>query len=237
MIYTTKLKSIVLSFFIIAITVFGTVHLSRAKSEDSKTTETSPKIGYTIVLDAGHGGIDPGSIGKTTKVTESELNLIFVNKLEHLLLSSGIDVVKTRKDEHGLYGIYSRDYKIRDMQARKQIIDNSNANLVVSIHMNSFNQTSRRGAQVFYDEGNEFSSIIAMEIQNCFAKDLPESDRGISLGDYYILKCNSKIPSVLCECGYLSNADDEKLLIQNEYQDKVVYSIYKGIISYLNTKI
>jgi len=152
-----------------------------------------------------------------------------------LLESSGIDVVLTRKDENGLYGIYSKDYKIRDMKARKEIIESSSATLVVSVHMNSFVQRKYRGAQVFYDDTNELSASLALAIQNCFSADLPESNKGTSIGDYFILKCVPTIPTVLCECGYLSNAEDEKLLITEDYQNTLAYSIYKGIISYLNT--
>ena len=237
MICATKLKSIILSLIIIGVTVGASFMFNKNSTSARETTETSPKIGYTVVLDAGHGGVDPGSVGRVSKVTESELNLIYVNKLESLLISSGIDVIKTRKDENGLYGIYSKDYKIRDMKARKEIINSSGANMLISIHMNSFVESKYRGAQAFYDEGNETSSLLALSIQNCFKNDLPESDKGIAIGDYFILKCDTSMPSVLCECGYLSNAEDEKLLISEEYQDKVVYSIYKGVIAFLNNKI
>ena len=235
MIIITKLKNILLSILIIGATIGSTFLITNNKANARETTETTPKIGITVVLDAGHGGVDPGSIGRTTKITESELNLAIVKKVEKLLLSSGIDVVLTRTDENGLYGVYSKDYKIRDMKARKEIINNSDANLLVSIHMNSFIQSKYRGAQVFYDEGNDFSSSLARSIQNCFAKDLPASDKGTSIGDYYILKCDTSIPSVLCECGYLSNEEDEKFLVSEDYQNTLSYSIYKGIIAYLNT--
>ena len=234
MINAINLKGIIFSILIVSVTVLSTILFSRLSTHAQETTESVPRIGYTVVLDAGHGGVDPGSIGRKTKITESELNLVFVNKLEKLLVASGIDVVKTRKDEHGLYGIYSKDYKTKDMKARKDIITTSNANLMVSIHMNSFTSSNLRGAQVFYSEGNQNSGLLALSIQNAFKSDLPESNKGISIGDYYILKCDNSIPSVLCECGYLSNAEDEQLLTTEEYQDKVVYAIYKGIIAFIN---
>ena len=234
MINAINLKGIIFSILIVSVTVLSTILFSRLSTHAQETTESVPRIGYTVVLDAGHGGVDPGSIGRKTKITESELNLVFVNKLEKLLVASGIDVVKTRKDEHGLYGIYSKDYKTKDMKARKDIITTSNANLMVSIHMNSFTSSNLRGAQVFYSEGNQNSGLLSLSIQNAFKSDLPESNKGISIGDYYILKCDNSIPSVLCECGYLSNAEDEQLLTTEEYQDKVVYAIYKGIIAFIN---
>ena len=234
MIKTIKVNTIILSFLIISLTIGGTFLIHKQKIRAEETIKTSPSIGFTVVLDAGHGGIDPGSIGGKTKITESELNLSIVNKLEKLLLSGGIDVIKTRKDENGLYGVYSKDYKIKDMEARRDIIHSSNADLMISIHMNSFTDSSNRGAQVFYTEGDSKAETLALSIQKCFSVDLPESNRGISNGDYYILKCEPNIPSVLCECGYLSNTEDEQLLISAEYQEKLAYSIYKGIVSYLN---
>ena len=234
MISTIRIKSIILSILIISVTIGGTFLIKKQKIRAEETTKTSPSIGYTVVLDAGHGGIDPGSIGRKTKVTESELNLIIVKKLEKLLVSGGIDVIKTRKDENGLYGVYSRDYKTKDMRARRDIILASNADLMISIHMNSFIDSSNRGAQVFYTEGNTSAENLALSIQKCFLNDLPESNKGIANGEYYILKCAPQIPSVLCECGYLSNAEDEKLLIDPDYQERVAYAIYKGVVSYLN---
>lgn len=234
MIILAKLKTILLSIIIVSITIGGTVLINNQKIRAEETIKNSPSIGYTVILDAGHGGIDPGSIGRKTKVTESELNLAIVNRLEKLLLSGGIDVVKTRKDGNGLYGVYSRNYKTKDMQARKDIILSSDADLMISIHMNSFTDGSHRGAQVFYTEGDKNAEELALSIQSCFLKNLPESNRGISNGDYYILKCAPNIPSVLCECGYLSNSEDETLLCDPDYQERVAYSIYTGIVSYLN---
>lgn len=236
MIIIAKLKHIFLSILIISLTVCSTFLLNSMR--DSSTflvSESIPRIGYIVVLDAGHGGVDPGSIGKKTKVTEAKLNLSITKKVASLLNSSGIDTILTRSDDNGLYGIYSKDYKIKDMKARKEIIDKSNASLAVSIHMNSFINSSSRGAQVFYDEINEHSSALALCVQNAFKNDLPESNKGIAIGDYYILKCSPSVPTILCECGYLSNIEDEKLLVTEEYQDTVAYSIYKGIVSYLNS--
>ncbi len=195
----------------------------------------SPATSYTIVIDPGHGGVDPGSVGRKTETTESELNLKISLKLYDFLKSSGFNVVLTRSNADGLYGTYSAGYKKRDMTARKEIILNSNADLVISVHMNSFTKSTYRGAQVFYNTNNQESQIIANYVQQQFANDLPQSDKGTSLGDYFILKCTN-IPTILCECGYLSNPEDEALLITEEYQQKVARSIYAGIVNYFNSK-
>ncbi len=193
----------------------------------------SPSLGYTIIIDPGHGGVDPGSVGRKTEVTESELNLKISLKLSDILKKSGFNVILTRKNADGLYGTYSAGYKKRDMTARKDIILKHKADAVISIHMNSFTTSTHRGAQVFYNTQNKESENLAKHIQSVFKSDLPESDKGTSIGDYYILKCTN-IPTVLCECGYLSNPSDEALLVTEEYQEKVANSIYKGLVAYLH---
>lgn len=236
MIIATKIKTIFLSVIIIFLTLGATILINKQNTSTKQVLENSPRLGITVVLDAGHGGIDPGSVGKTTKVTEAEINLKIVKKLEKLLLAGGIDTILTRSDENGLYGIYTKDYKIKDMKARKEIILASNADLVISVHQNSFIHTKYRGAQVFYDDINPSSTNLALCVQKCFTSDLPKSNKGTAIGDYYILKCAPQIPSILCECGYLSNKEDETLLVSDDYQNNVAYSIYKGIIAYLNNK-
>ncbi len=203
------------------------------KNSSFFTVKASPNVGLTIVIDPGHGGVDPGSVGRKTKVTESELNLKISNKLMKLLKCGEFNVILTRTTSDGLYGTYSSGYKKRDMLARQEIIEKSGASIAISIHMNSFTTSANRGAQVFYNTLNKNSEILAKNIQECFAKELPESNKGTAIGDYFILKCTD-IPIVLCECGYLSNATDETLLTTDSYQEKVAYCIYKGVVSFLN---
>ncbi len=228
------IKVFKLRYIVIIVTTIALIISFCAFSTDGfATNKTSPMNNLTIVLDAGHGGVDPGSVGKTTKVQESELNLKITLKLAEYLKAGGFNIVLTRTNADGLYGPYSKDYKKRDMQARKEKILESSADLVVSIHMNSFTSSTLRGAQVFYSSNNPESEKIATSVQQVFTSTLPESDKGSAVGDYYILKCTN-IPTVLCECGYLSNSEDEKLLIDDSYQEKVAFAIYKGIILYLN---
>lgn len=201
----------------------------------STTIETNidESLDYCVVIDAGHGGIDPGSIGYKTKVKESEINLAVAKKLETKLLNSGFRVVMTRPDENGLYGLSTKNYKKRDMQKRKEIIKQANPNMVISIHMNSYIRHNLRGAQVFYDKNSPISETLAVSIQDQFASKLEKSDKGISIGDYYMLKCTDA-PSVIAECGFISNEDDEKLLLNSSYQEKIADCIFYGIISFLN---
>ena len=118
------------------------------------------------------------------------------------------------------------------MAKRKEIIEQTKPNMVVSVHMNSFTNTKLRGAQVFYDKHSEISRELALSIQKFFTDELPASDKGVSIGDYYMLKCTAA-PSVIAECGFLSNPEDEQLLLDEKYQTKVATCIYKGIMNFL----
>ncbi len=186
-----------------------------------------------IVLDAGHGGIDAGVCGVNTKVKESELNLSVVKKLENYLVGAGFSVVLTRSSDAGLYGMATGGFKKKDMLKRKEIIEAAKPTLVVSVHMNKYSLSSRRGAQVFYKEQSEDSKILAENLQKSF-NEMETAARECSAlaGDYYILNCTD-YPSVIAECGFLSNPEDEALLITEEYQDKISYAIFKGIVGYL----
>ncbi len=187
-----------------------------------------------IVLDAGHGGVDSGVTGIKSGVKESDLNLVIVKKLEKYLIDAGFEVVLTRSTNAGLYGVATKGLKKKDMQKRKEIICKTQPSLVISVHLNKFGIQSRRGAQIFYKEGNENSKILAESIQSSF-NNLEESTRNFSplSGDYYILNC-SEYTSVIAECGFLSNPEEEAMLLTDEYQNKVAYSIFKGIVSYLS---
>ena len=184
-----------------------------------------------IVLDAGHGGIDGGVTGVRTGVKESELNLKVVKKLEKYLTDAG--VILTRSSEAGLYGVANSSLKRKDMEKRKSIIEKAKPTLVISIHMNQYSLSTRRGAQAFFNKDNENSRLLAECVQQSF-NDMEEAVKKTSAlaGDYYIVKC-SEYPSIIAECGFLSNPEDEALLITEKYQDSIAYNIFKGISSYL----
>lgn len=190
--------------------------------------------GVKVVLDAGHGGIDGGVSGVLTGVKESELNLKVVKKLENCFVSAGIDVVLTRSTDAGLYGVATKNLKKKDMQKRKEIIEKANPALVISVHMNKYGVSGRRGAQVFYKKSDEQGKCLAENIQKSF-NDMVQASRECSVltGDYYILNCTD-YPSVIAECGFLSNPEDEALLITEEYQEEIAYAIFKGVIGYLS---
>lgn len=192
----------------------------------------SPSDRFTVVIDAGHGGIDGGVSGITTGVKESELNLDIARKLKAKFDKSGAKTVMTRKTEAGLYGIYSKGFKRRDMQKRKQITLNAKADVFVSIHLNYYSSPSRRGAQVFYkideEKSKSLADIVQAELNG--GKEC-ERDYTALAGDYYVLN-EADCAAILCECGFLSNAEDEKLLLTDEYRAEIAEKIFNGIEKY-----
>lgn len=206
-----------------------------AQDIEKTPTDTVPSRNYTVVIDPGHGGSDPGSIGYKTKVKESDLNLKLSKMLKKKLEDAGINIVMTRESEESLAQGSGKKFKKEDMKLRKDLIKEIRPNMVISIHQNSYTNHSLRGAQVFYDKTSDISKQIAQFIQEEFVKNLDHGNKSTSPGDYFMLKCTTA-PSVIVECGFLSNADDEKLLLDESYQEKIVDSIYLGIVKFLQIK-
>lgn len=186
-----------------------------------------------VVIDAGHGGIDGGVTGVNTGVKESELNLAVAKKLAGYFESAGVNAVLTRENSSGLYGSATNGFKKRDMQKRRDIINKTAPELVISVHMNKYSVSTRRGAQVFYDKNSENGKLLALMIQrNLNAMEESVRDCAALVGDYYILNSHA-YPACIVECGFLSNPEDEKLLTDAVYQDKIAYAVFKGAIEYL----
>ena len=189
--------------------------------------------GITVVLDAGHGGIDGGVSGIKTGVKESEINLAVVKKLAEYFSDAGINAVLTRKSDAGLYGVASSTLKRRDMEKRRDIINAAKPTLVISVHMNYYASSDRRGGQVFFKSGSESGEILAKNIQkhlNSLYRDV--KDYSPLSGDYYIINCTD-YPTVIAECGFLSNPQDESLLITQEFREELSYALFCGAINYL----
>ena len=194
-----------------------------------------PSESLVVVIDAGHGGIDGGVSGVNTGVKESDINLEIAKLLAKEFLSGGFSVVMTRSTTAGLYGHTGAGHKRRDMQAREKIIKQANPALVISIHQNKFSSPSRRGAQVFYRAGSEGGNSLAKCVQNQLNNLKENGKKCFPLsGDYYLLNI-SPCPAIIVECGFLSNAQDEKLLISAEYQKQLVGTIFYGALSFLES--
>lgn len=191
------------------------------------------KEDFVIVIDPGHGGIDPGVVGKDYGVKESDLNLDIAKALKRRFYTDGITVVLTRTADNGLYGNVSEGFKLRDLKNRIKVAEDVGADLYISIHINEYSDRNRRGAQVFYKAGSDESKTMANCIQSALNK-MDESKREYSSlsGDYYVLN-NSTCPAVIVECGFLSNSEEEKLLMTNTYREKIAHTIYYGVTNYL----
>ena len=189
----------------------------------------APKSVRTIVIDAGHGGIDGGASGKATGVSESYLNLIYAKILGKICEEFGFKVVQTRKDMEGLYSDDASIKKKSEMKKREEIIDKSNPDIVVSIHMNSFSTSNTKGAHVFYKSGNESGKALAESVAKTLSSKIVSAHENAKVGDYYILNCTDK-PAVLVECGFLSNPEEEVLLQDEEYANKFCYYLFCGIL-------
>lgn len=220
MIVSVKIRTIAiaLAFLLIIAGVFGLYALAVSSWPSNK---------ITIVLDAGHGGFDGGVVGKTTGVKESDINLAITKATKTYLKKAGYNVVLTRSNSEGLYSVTDKNKKLADFKKRKEIIEQSKPALVVSIHQNFYPIESVSGPQVFYWEKSEVSKEYARIIQNTINAGTG-GKRVAMKGDYYILQC-TEYPSVLIECGFLSNPTEEKLLVSAEYQQKMAYLIYSGI--------
>lgn len=186
--------------------------------------------GITIVLDAGHGGRDGGSVGVNGTV-EKEINLEYVLALKEKLVKSGYRVILTRNNDDGLYSPLASNKKQDDMNKRMEIIKKVNPNLVVSLHMNSFSDSSARGAMTYYRNNDEASKQCADLIQQSISTYCNASSKKSKVGDYFMLNC-SYYTAVLVECGFISNPYEEKLLNTDEYKERMINSIYNGILLY-----
>ena len=196
---------------------------------------STPLLKYCVVIDAGHGGIDGGVEGYSGKTNERDLNLKFAFKLGKLFEAMNVNVIYTRKDSSGLYDEKATNKKVDDMKKRIALINKSNANLVISLHQNGYNEQSQRGIMAFYKQGQEASKHLAETLQNRFINNIEHSRKQALAGDYYILnECDALC--VLVECGFLTNPEEEKLLQSEEHQNKVCFEIFAGCIQYLVTK-
>lgn len=196
-----------------------------------------PAGNKVIVIDAGHGGRDAGASGKSG-LKEKDVNLEIAKRLKAYIEESGGVAVMIREDDEGLYSMDSPNKKREDMKNRKQIISESEADVLISIHLNSFPQSQYYGAQVFYPEDSKSSKLLAKIMQQELRRVLDRNNERVEKGteNYYILKDNA-IPSVLIECGFLSNPEEERLLGQPWYQEKIAWSIYIGLLRYFTESV
>ena len=194
------------------------------------------KESYSVVLDAGHGGKDPGKVG-VTGCYEKDINLRIVEKLKTFLEMEGVTVFLTRNGDYGLYEETDSNKKSTDMRNRVKFIKGNNPDLIVSIHQNSYTDGNIKGAQTFYNGSNMESKKLAEKIQNRMVEVLDKNNhRKAKQNDSYYLLKNVESPIIIVESGFLSNRAECELLETEFYQEKVAWAIYTGIMQYLNSK-
>ena len=204
-------------------------------SDNTVETVALPITNRTIILDAGHGKPDEGA-SSSNGITESAINLQITMKVKKLLEDVGANVILTRSDENGIYDANAttiRQQKISDLKKRADIGNNSNADIFISIHLNKIDQSQYYGWQTFYKNGNENSEKLAKSIQLKLNETIQKENHreAHSINDVYIIE-HVHIPITIVECGFLSNPDEEKLLQQDDYQNKLAVGIFLGIVEY-----
>ncbi len=193
--------------------------------------------GKIVVVDAGHGGEDPGAVSSYSGATEKDINLVIAMKTKELLEKEGYTVIMTRTEDVLVYEgeeLSMTAKRRQDLLNRKKMMDESKADIVVSIHLNGFNDTKYSGAQVFYTKSSLSSKKLAICLQESLRETLdPKNEREALLkSDDIIITKNCKVTTVIVECGFLSNREEEAKLVDSDYQVKIAEAIKGGINKY-----
>lgn len=222
--------------FILGIFLIGVFCFYGNITVESSIIPASVSNNKIIVIDAGHGEPDGGATSDSG-VKEADLNLLIAKELEEALKENGYVVVMTRKDENNIASSDQqkpiRKMKVSDINNRIQLTNQSNADMLISIHMNKFNQSSSYGWQTFYKSNSEESKIIAENIQNGISANIDRANKRTALEIKKVkLIDQAAIPAVIVECGFLSNSEDLRLLQTTEYRNQIVNGILEGIEKY-----
>lgn len=233
MFFLSKKRIILLVSLLIAVVAIGIFQINL--KEETIETVALPVSNKVIVIDAGHGNPDGGAVS-ANGISEAEINLKIALKLQNLLEQSGATVILTRSDENGIYDTNKtniKDKKISDIKNRVKIGNSSSADIFVSIHLNKISQNQYSGWQTFFKKGCDKGEKLATSIQENLNKTIEKENNRVpmKLDNVYIVK-NIEIPLTIVECGFLSNEEEERKLQEDNYQDKLAWGIYNGIINY-----
>lgn len=190
---------------------------------------------HTIVIDPGHGGNDPGKVAINSAL-EKDVNLAIALKLKKYLEQEDMEVVMTRQEDKGLYEETDSNKKVHDMKNRLAIMEGAKPALVVSVHQNSYPEESVSGVQVFYYRDSAEGKRAALLVQEQMIATLqPAKEREAKENStYYILK-KTTVPTIIVECGFLSNREEADRLTFEDYQERVAWAIHLGIMRYINS--
>lgn len=180
-------------------------------------------------------GMDIQTGGAVNKdgLSEADINLTIIKKIQELLEASDCTVILTRSDENGIYDANAKSKKASDLKNRVEIVNNSGADALVSIHLNKISESKYYGWQSFYQKENEQSKKLAKLIQDNLNYSIDRENKReiLPISNIYLME-HSKIPSVIIECGFLSNAEDASLLQTDEYQNSLAWGVYTGLMDY-----
>ena len=205
----------------------GAKLVSSAKSESAESN-------YRVVIDVGHGGIDSGKVSKDG-ILEKDVNLVIAKKLKALLEQEDVSVTLTRESDTGLYQEGDSNKKVADLQNRCALIEKVDPDCTVSIHQNSFSSPEVKGAQVFYYGQSAEGEALAKLVQKSLIDRVdPENHRQAKAHESYYLLKRTVSPTVIVECGFLSNPDEAELLTSEDYQNRLVWAIHMGVMEFLN---
>lgn len=223
---TWKIWGIVIVMF--AVIVAATVQVN----EKTVLNITGKNTKELIIVDAGHGGFDPGKVGVAGSL-EKDINLSIALKLKKILTDSGYQVIMTREDDRALCHESDSRKKMSDLKSRVSMINENKPALTVSIHQNSYS-AGTKGAQVFYYKDSEESHEFATVLQNTVKEKIADGNHRVEKGNdsYYMLKKTEGIFAII-ECGFLSNPQEEELLKSDNYQQKMAEAIAEGIENFL----
>ena len=211
----------------------GTDSVSDTELAGNGQNESSSD-GLSIVIDAGHGGIDPGKVG-INDALEKDINLALALKLRDKFSQDSIRIILTRDSDTGLYSEGSTNKKAEDMQTRCKIISDASPIFTVSLHQNSYPSPEVCGAQVFYFGQSQDGKKLADMIQDSLISNVdPDNHRVAKANESYYLLKKTPTPTVIVECGFLSNPTEADLLLTDDYQNLLVDAIYNGIQNYLS---
>lgn len=238
-----KAELLILLLLLAGLLVFGKnlgkqVSSSAVIAEQTDGQKAEKKVtrrgeGKTVVLDPGHGGNDPGKVG-TDSVKEKDVNLQIAMKTKKLLEKEGVRVIMTRDKDQDLAGDSDHNRKVQDMKARVKLINDAMPALTVSIHQNSYQDPSVKGAQVFYYSHSKEAERAAEILKQALLTVEESGTREKKAADSYYLLKKTEVPVVIVECGFLSNPEEAKRLTDSAYQKELAKAVAEGILTCLN---
>jgi N-acetylmuramoyl-L-alanine amidase len=233
-IWMTRRGLLRMSIVVCLIVLTGAVFLSEIPNSRTWTHWTLPLSGKVIALDAGHGGADGGAVSRDG-IIEKDLNLAIVLYLRDYLQQAGALVQLTREGDYDLASPETKGYsrrKTEDLLQRAEQVRKQQANMTISIHMNSIPSPQWSGAQTFYFPRHAESQRLATVIQTEIREILGNTQRIAKKADKIYLLKTLEMPTALVEVGFLSHPEEAALLANEEYQRKVAAAIYRGILKF-----